>query len=80
MTMIMINYIKIQEVKVHRTSYDQLSQQITLTAHENTQMEVRGGAWGMGVGEPQKKPQLRFYDDLQGWKKLRSFVFLFSFP
>lgn len=51
MTMIMINCIKIQEVKVYWTSYDQLSHQITLTAQENTQMEVRGGAWGMGVGD-----------------------------
>lgn len=49
MTMIMINCIKIQEVKGHRASYDQLSHQITLTAHENTQMEVRG--LGVGVGD-----------------------------
>lgn len=50
MTMIMINCIKIQEVKGHRTSSNQLRHQITLTAQENTKMEVRGGAWGWELG------------------------------
>jgi len=58
MIMMMINCIKIQEVKGNRTCWDQLSHQIYPLKHIDRAEEVKGRAWA-GSWVPRKQQQLR---------------------